>query len=88
MRAYVAASAGGPDVLELREVPDPAPRHGWVVIDIRAFGLNRAEAVSRAGGSGDAVALPRVIGIERVGTVADGGGTDLKPGSPRSPIRR
>ncbi|MEM7274298.1 MAG: zinc-binding dehydrogenase [Actinomycetota bacterium] len=80
MQAYVVRTPGGPDVLEPAELPDPSPRPGWVLIAIKAFGLNRAEAITRAGGSGDAVPFPRVIGIECVGEVIDGGGTDLAPG--------
>ena len=80
MRAYVVREAGGPEVLELQEVPDPAPRDGWVLIDVRAIGLNRAEAILRSGGFGDSVTFPRITGIECVGVVAHGGGTDLQPG--------
>ena len=80
MRAWVVHEAGGPSALTLEERPDPEPREGWVSIDIRAFGLNRAEAVTRAGGSGAAVPFPRIIGIECVGVVTDPGGTDLVAG--------
>ncbi len=80
MRAHLVRRPGGPEVLELVELPDPEPADGWVLIEIAAFGLNRAEAVTRAGGSGDAVPFPKVIGIEAIGTVVDGGGTDLQPG--------
>ncbi|MEM9464645.1 MAG: zinc-binding dehydrogenase [Actinomycetota bacterium] len=80
MQAFVVDAPGDPSVLSLRTVPDPEPAPGWVVIEIAAFGLNRAEAVTRAGGSGAAVAFPRIIGIECVGTVVDAGGTDLAPG--------
>ena len=80
MRAFVVHHPGGPEALELEEVPDPAPRDGWVLIDVRAIGLNRAEAIVRSGGFGDSVHFPRITGIECVGVVADGGGTDLKPG--------
>lgn len=80
MRAWVVSEPGGPSALELRTVPDPDPVAGSVLIDIKAFGLNRAEAVTRAGGSGDAVPFPRVIGIECVGEVLDGGGTNLVAG--------
>ncbi|MEM9612569.1 MAG: zinc-binding dehydrogenase [Actinomycetota bacterium] len=80
MQAFVVDAPGDPSVLTLRTVPDPEPEPGWVVIDVAAFGLNRAEAVTRAGGSGAAVPFPRIIGIECVGTVVDGGGTDLAPG--------
>ena len=80
MRAWVVHEPGDPSSLTLEHRPDPEPRDGWVSIDIRAFGLNRAEAVTRAGGSGAAVTFPRILGIECVGRVTDGGGTDLRPG--------
>ena len=71
---------GPPESLELTELPDPQPRDGWIHIDVKAFGLNRAELMTRQGHSGDAVPLPRVLGIECVGSVRDPGGTDLEPG--------
>ena len=80
MRAYVVHQPGGPEALELEEVSDPVPRAGWVLIDVRAIGLNRAEAILRSGGFGDSVNFPRITGIECVGIVAHGGGTDLQPG--------
>lgn len=72
--------AGGPEVLKLTELPDPQPKAGWILIEVKAFGLNRSELYTRQGHSGDAVTLPRVLGIECVGVVLDGGGTDLQPG--------
>jgi NADPH:quinone reductase-like Zn-dependent oxidoreductase len=50
-------------------------------VRVRAFGLNRSELVTRAGGSGDAVRFPRVLGIECAGEIADGGDTGLERGS-------
>lgn len=70
--------SGGPEVLQLVELPEPQPKEGWILIDIKAFGLNRSELYTRQGHSGDAVTLPRVLGIECVGVVVDGGGTDLQ----------
>ena len=75
MWAYQIQRPGGPEVLQLQKIPDPHLTKGSVRIRIKAFGLNRAEVVTRKGGSGNAVPFPRVIGIECVGEVmacADG----------------
>ncbi|MFZ4816719.1 MAG: zinc-binding dehydrogenase [Phototrophicaceae bacterium] len=80
MKAYVITIPGTPDALTLKDIPDPIATDGQVHIQIAAFGLNRAEAVTRQGGSGNAVVFPRVIGIECVGTVINAPGTSLKPG--------
>jgi len=79
MRAYVIHAAGGPGALQLETIPDPTPKEGWILIDIRAFGLNRSEWFTRRGSS-PTVKFPRVLGIECVGEVLDAGGTDLAPG--------
>ena len=68
MRAFVIREAGGPEKLELRDVPRPTPRDGWVLIRNRAFGLNRSEWFTRRGES-PSVEFPRVLGIECVGEV-------------------
>ena len=80
MKAYVITTPGGPESLELKDVPDPVVKKGQVKIKIRAFGLNRAEAITRMGGSGKAVKFPRVIGIECVGEVIDCPGGELTVG--------
>ncbi|MCB1128899.1 MAG: zinc-binding dehydrogenase, partial [Verrucomicrobiae bacterium] len=80
MKAWQISEFGSPDVLQRVEIPDPQPRDGWISINIRAFGINRSELYTRQGHSGDAATIPRVLGIECVGVVTDGGGTDLQPG--------
>ena len=80
MRAVVVHEPGGPDVLRLEDRPSPAVRPGWVLVRVRAFGLNRAELITRSGGSGDAVTFPRVIGIECAGEVVDASDGDLEVG--------
>ncbi|MEM9455081.1 MAG: zinc-binding dehydrogenase [Myxococcota bacterium] len=80
MRAYQVTTPGGADALQLRELPDPQPEPGWVVIRVRAFGINRSELYTRRGESGDAVTFPRVLGIECVGEVVAAPGSDLQPG--------
>src|SRR5437773_8016399 len=49
MRAIVVEHAGPPEVLEIRRVPRPEPRPGWVLIQVKAFGLNRSELFTRQG---------------------------------------
>jgi NADPH:quinone reductase len=79
MKAIRVHRPGGPDVLQIDELPIPAPRTGWVRIRVRAFGLNRSELFTRQGHSPN-VRFPRVLGIECVGEVDDNGGTDLSLG--------
>src|SRR2546430_13865602 len=79
MKAIVVEHAGAPDVLQIRTLPRPQPRPGWVLIQVKAFGLNRSEMYTRQGHS-PSVRFPRVLGIECVGEVDDAGGTDLTIG--------
>ncbi len=69
MRAAVCVGAGGPEVLEIRELPVPAVREGWSLVRVKGTGLNRSELRTRQGHSPNVV-FPRVLGIECVGVVA------------------
>ena len=69
MRAAVCVRAGGPEVLEIRELPVPAVREGWSLVRVMGAGLNRSELRTRQGHS-PGVRFPRVLGIECVGVVA------------------
>jgi NADPH:quinone reductase-like Zn-dependent oxidoreductase len=69
MRAAVCVRAGGPDALEIRELPVPAVRDGWSLVQVQGAGLNRSELRTRQGHS-PSVTFPRVLGIECVGLVA------------------
>ena len=66
MKAIVFSSFGGPEVLTATELPDPVPAAGEVLIAVRAFGLNHAEAYMRGGIFGE---VAKVTGIECAGTV-------------------
>ena len=69
MRAVVLDSPGPPDALTIRELPIPVPSAGDVLIEVKAFGLNRSELHTRLG-LADGVIFPRVLGIEATGVVA------------------
>src|SRR5689334_16398867 len=77
MRAVWLTKAGGPEVLTVRETPDPSPGRGEVRIRVRAAGLNFAEVMARQGLYSDAPKLPCVVGYEVAGEVdAVGDGVD------------
>ncbi len=66
MRAIVVTKVGGPEVLQIQEIPDPVPSEGEVLIRVKAFGINHAETHMRRGEWPEATP---VSGIEAVGTV-------------------
>lgn len=66
MRAMVMERIGGP--LEVREVPDPVPPAGGVVVEVRATGLCRSDWHAWAGH--DDITLPHVPGHELAGVIA------------------
>lgn len=70
MKAAVTTTAGNPDVIEIREVAIPQVKAGWVLIRVKAFGLNRSELFTRRGDS-PGVKFPRIQGIECVGIVEE-----------------
>jgi len=79
MRAVVLDEPGPPEALRIRELPIPEPRRGWVLIQVRAFGLNRSELHTRLG-LAEGVTFPRVLGIEAAGTVVSAPGGEFEPG--------
>lgn len=79
MKAVIVREAGKPEVLKVEEIPIPEPKDGWVLIKIKAFGLNRSEMFTRQGHSPN-VKFPRVLGIECVGVIEDENGTEFKKG--------
>ena len=79
MKAAVIYKAGGPENFVLEERPAPGPKQGWVLIRVKAFGLNRSELMTRKGYSPN-VRFPRVLGIECVGEVENDPSGEFKPG--------
>jgi NADPH:quinone reductase len=79
MRAIVLDAPGPPGALAIRELPVPTPRDGWVLIEVKAFGLNRSELHTRLG-LAQGVTFPRVLGIEAAGVVAQCPGAEFPVG--------
>jgi NADPH:quinone reductase-like Zn-dependent oxidoreductase len=69
MRAIWITKPGGPEVLEVRETPDPELKPGHVRVRVRACGLNFAEVMARQGLYPDAPKPPSVVGYEASGVV-------------------
>jgi NADPH:quinone reductase-like Zn-dependent oxidoreductase len=79
MKAVVIHEAGGPEVLDVEERPVPKAKPGWVLIQVKAFGLNRSELFTRQGHSPN-VSFPRILGIEVVGVLEEAPGSQFEPG--------
>ena len=69
MRAVVCARFGGPEVLELRDVAEPA---GPLLVEVSAAGVNFADTSRIAGSYRPVPPLPFVPGTEVIGRTADG----------------
>jgi len=77
MRAIVIKQYGGPEVLAIEERPEPESKPGQIIVDVKAFGLNRAETYMRSGAWGD---VAEITGIECVGVVKSDSTGKFAPG--------
>ncbi len=67
--------------VSLTEVPIPSVRPGWVLVKVKAFGMNHSEKILRLGEiEADYISRPVIPGIECVGEVEDPSDTALKKG--------
>ena len=62
---------GAPEVLEVRQAPDPSPAAGEVLVRVAAAGINFADIMARMGLYPDAPKLPTVVGYEAAGHVEE-----------------
>jgi putative PIG3 family NAD(P)H quinone oxidoreductase len=69
VRAVVVEGPGGPDALKVREVPDPVPGPGEVVITTVAAGVNRADLAQRQGRYPPPPGAPPYLGLECSGCI-------------------
>jgi tumor protein p53-inducible protein 3 len=74
MRAIVVKQPGGPEALQIGEVPDPQPREGDLIVRVRAAGVNRADLLQRLGRYPPPPGEPDIIGLEVAGEVEHAAG--------------
>ena len=79
MKAVYIAKPGGPEVLEVRDVPSPVPGTGEVLIDVVAAGLNRADVQQRKGYYPPPPGASEIPGLEVSGRIAGFGPGVAKP---------
>ena len=69
MRAVLLREIGGPEQLQVTDVPEPEPRDGEVVVRVRAAGINFLDLLVRKGQYAQQPELPTVLGVEVAGEV-------------------
>lgn len=87
MKAIIIHELGGPEVLQVEEVPDPAPAAGEILVEVHAASVNPADAKVRARGAYSrwtSFSIPYCLGRDFSGVVKAGGEgvTDFQPGDP------
>lgn len=73
MRAAVIERFGPPDVLQVRDLPEPSPAPGEVLVRVHAAGVNPIDWFTRAGTGVPVPAFPAVLGWDIAGTVVEAG---------------
>ena len=68
MQVVAIQTHGGLEQLKLEEWPDPVPKSGKVVVDVRACGLNYLDVFVLRGMPGLPVHMPRIPGGDITGT--------------------
>jgi NADPH:quinone reductase-like Zn-dependent oxidoreductase len=70
MKAIRVPRHGGPEVLEIADLPDPRPGPGEVLVEIRAAGVNHLDTWVRRGMPGMKLPLPMIPGSDGAGVIA------------------
>jgi putative PIG3 family NAD(P)H quinone oxidoreductase len=71
VKAVIVAEPGGPEKLQLVDLPDPMPGPGEVAITIHASALNRADLLQRRGSYPPPAGTTEVLGLECAGVVTE-----------------
>jgi putative PIG3 family NAD(P)H quinone oxidoreductase len=69
MRAVTVREFGGPDVLQISELPDPDPGPGEVLVQVAATAVNKGDTHQRVGNYPPPPGITDVMGLECSGTV-------------------
>lgn len=69
MRAIIVRRFGGPEVLQIEDVPDPAPAEGQLLVRLHAAGVNPVDCYIRSGQYSQQAHLPYTPGIDGAGVV-------------------
>ena len=81
MKAVVLTGPTQAETACLSDVPVPRVRPGWILVRIRAFGLNHSEQILRLSEiQADYIQKPIIPGIECVGEVADPSDSSMREG--------
>ncbi|HEY2954823.1 MAG TPA: zinc-binding dehydrogenase [Candidatus Eisenbacteria bacterium] len=82
MKAVAFDRFGGPEVLALRDLPDPAIRPDEALVEVRACGINHLDLFVRQGLPGLDPEMPHILGSDVVGVIAATGEAvrHVKPG--------
>jgi NADPH:quinone reductase-like Zn-dependent oxidoreductase len=81
MRAIVVREGGGPEVLQLEEVPEPDPGVRGVLVRIEAAAVNHFDLTQRRDPAATGTSLPFTPGLEGAGTRLDSGERVLVSGA-------
>ncbi|HTE91109.1 MAG TPA: alcohol dehydrogenase catalytic domain-containing protein, partial [Terriglobales bacterium] len=73
MKAILISRLGGPEVLQVADVPDPVPTAGQVLVRVKAGGINFADIMTVQGGYPGAPRPPLVVGREFSGVREEDG---------------
>jgi NADPH2:quinone reductase len=82
MKAVILRTFGGPENLELAEVPKPVPGPGQVLVRVKAASVNPVDFKIRNHGSWAGLPMPAILGYDAAGIVEAVGARveHLKPG--------
>jgi NADPH:quinone reductase len=73
MKAVLVTRSGGPEVLEVHDVPEPQPAPGEVIVRVEAVGINFADTISTRGSYSGTPPPPFISGREFAGVREDNG---------------